>query len=868
MLDRRALAIVAVALFLSACNLRRPEVTLTLAPIETRTPEATAAPDRATATEILTVSPRATQSLTPLPAASDTPTPSVTPSPKPTETLTATETLSPTPSKTDELTATATPTATATETPTPTDRDTDEPAPTETATATDSATPTQTDTDVPTSTARPTATDSAVPTDTPQPTATESPEPSATETPLPTITETREPTATETPLPTSTNTPEPTSTDRPLPTATESPEPTASDPPTVTEAPTLTQTVAASATSTVTATASDLPTAPPSNTPRPSSTPTLEPSPTRILPEAPTETARPTSTPTDSILTSLPQRSAEEGPTETEETLTEVVPTYTALPTADDTEVAKLLATPEPRPTLVPTGTIIPTVPPPAATEVGDEDDPGEDRALAETALASTPVTLLETPRPTPTPTRFQPTVAVRRDLLQAVIQPIVPERSAFTISNPAVYEYNVGVGQVFTFENIQLQGGVRLFLPNPVDPSSFLRTDFKGMLRYKPIGTPQEGEMSYSPYFHGFSGGINSIEENKNRIAELDWSADGRQFSFRIDPPRGTDNANAGVWFWQPIVDATHGATFPIIRDCVAPGYKSCDLVARVGPWFWKTIGVEWSPSRGSNSVLLTLFLPDESRNALAIVQAVRDPNYANNAPQFHRYDYGHWHLDGSGITVSGRRPDGRVIIGAVNSGLQGEQVILDGSSRGLWLRDAVRLPNGQYVALGRPGGPRSGPVALYDQTGRQISAFVGNVAPEDVRWFPDRSAVVVSVQGRQHTLQVADRSISDTTDVTYNPVFGEAGSATSAIPDAVIAGSEYYPGQQLRILVDYLNVRAQPSTSSGIVGGLLQGDYVAVFAGPYDNEDYRWWQIQTADNAFGWIAGTINNAPTVASL
>ena len=479
LLDRRALAIVAVALFLSACNLRRPEVTLTLAPIETRTPGATASPDRVTATEILTISPRATQSLTPRPATSDTPTPSVTPSPKPT----ATETLSPTPSITDELTATDTPTPTHTDTGEPTatvartttDTPTAAVTPSLTNTATATASPTQTDTDVPTGTATSTVTDRSVPTDTdtPQPTATESPEPSAT----------------ETPLPTSTNSPEPTNTDRPLPTATESPEPTATDPPTVTEAPTLTQTVAASATSTVTATASDLPTAPPSNTPRPSSTPTLEPSPTRILPEAPTEAPTPTSTSTDSILTSLPQRSAEEGPTETDDTLTEVVPTYTALPTADDTEVAKLLATPEPRPTLVPTGTIIPTVPPPAATEVGDEDDPGEDRALAETALASTPVTLLETPRPTPTPTRFQPTVAVRRDLLQPVIEPIVPERSAFTISNPAVYEYNVGAGQVFTFENIQLQGGVRLFLPNPVDPSSFLRTDFKGMLRYKPIG-------------------------------------------------------------------------------------------------------------------------------------------------------------------------------------------------------------------------------------------------------------------------------------------------------------------------------------------------------------------------------------------
>ena len=184
--------------------------------------------------------------------------------------------------------------------------------------------------------------------------------------------------------------------------------------------------------------------------------------------------------------------------------LGQLLPTFTALPTADDTEVAKLLATPNPRPTLpatwtaapdlVPAGTVIPSEPTGLAfvfeTVVGVEPDPGDHRALSATALASTPLTRPESLTATPTPTRFQPTVVVRRDLLQPVIQPIVPQRSAFTISNPAVYEFNVGAGQVFTFENIQLQGGVRLFLPNPVDPTSFLRTDFKGMLRYKPIGT------------------------------------------------------------------------------------------------------------------------------------------------------------------------------------------------------------------------------------------------------------------------------------------------------------------------------------------------------------------------------------------
>ncbi len=548
------------------------------------------------------------------------------------------------------------------------------------------------------------------------------------------------------------------------------------------------------------------------------------------------------------------------------------------------------MATPPPRPpqpatlttapTLAPTGTDAATsqppaeVPPSIVASGGPEDDaPRDERVFVSTPSVSTPLAPIIPPTPLPSPTQVQPTVAVRRDLLQPVIPPIVPERAPITISDPAVFEFNVGVGQTFTFENIQLQGGVRLFLPNPVDPNSFLRTDVKGILRYRPLGAVQEVEMSASPFFQGFSGGIANIEGNKNRIIELDWSADGQLFSFRIDPPPGTDKSNAGVWYWHPVPDPTHGPTFPVIRDCPEEGYASCRLVNRTGPpWHWKTTGVQWSPIVGDSRLLLTLQLPDEGRNALAITQATRDPHFGRNLPPVTRYDYGYWNTDGRGITVSGRRADGFVIIGAVDTNLQGERIVLNGSALGLWLRDAVQLPNGRYVALGRPGGPGSGPVALYNQQGQQISGFVGNAPPEDVRWNADRSAVLVSVQGRQHIVQVEGGTIEDSTEATFNPQFGATaggGAATiSGIPSAVIAGAEYYPGQQLRIAIPFLNLRAEPTTSSGIVVQLQLGDYVAIFAGPYDNEGYSWWQVQTAYNAFGWIAATINGAPTVSSF
>lgn len=622
-------------------------------------------------------------------------------------------------------------------------------------------------------------------------------------------------------------------------------------------------------------TATDAP--PPTNTPLPT--------PTRILLLTELPTATPTATATEPVssLQRVEAATPAATPSATDAPVLRSAPPIPPRPTLDETEVAKLLATPEPRPTAPPTWTAAPTLPPTNTIAAPLPDAPAPDEAattrsedvFVSTPLVVTPQSQFEAPdrTPTPTPTIAQPTVAVRSDLLRAVIQPPVSRESTFSISGASVYQYNVGVGEVFSFNNnIQLSGGVRLFLQNPVDPSSFLRTDHKGILRYRPIGAAQEGEFSYSPYQAGYSSQVPTYEQNKNRIVELDWSADGRQFSFRIDTPLGLDNSSAGVWFWQPRLDSQFDPTYQLIRDCPVPGYNPCNMVFPSNARFWKTFGVQWSPVPGDNHVLLSVQLPEEGRNALAIAQALRDPKNADNAPNFIRYDYGSWNPGAQGITVSGRRPDGRVIIGVVNNNLSGERVILDGSSRGLWLRDAVRLPNGQYRALGRPGGPGSGPVALYDQNGNQLSDFVGPAPPEDIRWYPDRSAVVVSVQARQYTIAAAGGPITDYTEATSNPQFSarpaRSARAAQPIPDAVIVNSEFYPGQQLRIAVDYLNLRSEPSTGSAVQRGLEFGDYVAIFAGPYDNEGYRWWQVQTADETFGWLAGAINGTPTLQRL
>ncbi len=661
-----------------------------------------------------------------------------------------------------------------------------------------------------------------------------------------------------------------------LPTPTAPSSPTDIDVPAVTDtiAPSLTVTAQPTPTATLESTSS--PTTQPTRTetPVPGATATIpstvpmatpRASPTRILPRTATATeTAPAESDESATPTAVPELVVRSVGTGTAEATVTAVsspqPTLTPLPTLDATELARLIASPVPPATALVTWTAVATALPSAAPATQ-----GANRLPAGTRLPSTAEAQLgaATFTPTPIPTRFQPTVAVRQELIVEQVPPPVFAPADINIAGASVYQYDVGFDQPFNYQGLQLRGGVALFSPNPAAPGSYLRTDQVGMLWYRPIGAANEGAMSYAPFHEGY--GVPSSELNKNRVVEIDWSADGAQFSFRIDPPPSQDTANAGVWFWQPLRETQTDPTYAVIRDCVTDAYISCQIVNRSNAQNWKTIDVAWSPIRGRSEILLTLELTAESRQALAVVQALRDADYAKEAPEFFRYDYGHWNLDGSGIVVSGRRADGRVIIGEVNSDLRGERLILDASSRGLWLRDAARRPNGQVVALGRLGGPYdNAPVSLYNSAGARLSGPIGDAAPESVRWYSDRSAAVVTVGGRQYTVSVDGGLITDSADLARNPAFGTGSIGVAPVPDAVIQGSEYFPGQQLRTAQN-LNLRAGPSTSQAIIAGLYAGDYVAIIAGPYDNEGYRWWRVQTASDALGWIAGSIGGIPTI---
>jgi dipeptidyl aminopeptidase/acylaminoacyl peptidase len=207
-----------------------------------------------------------------------------------------------------------------------------------------------------------------------------------------------------------------------------------------------------------------------------------------------------------------------------------------------------------------------------------------------------------------------------------------------------------------------------------------------------------------------------------------------------------------------------------------------------------------------------------------------------------------------------------------------------------GLWLGYANQAADGRIFALGAPG-DRSGPreaLRLYDMAGQPVSApIMGDPAApiERVEWSPDGLAVLVQIGGRQFTVSVTGTVSEITAQVqgaaAINWVSGNlppseelataavtpATPAVSGIPSGVIAGSAYQPGQQLRVYVLELNIRTGPGTEYPAVRGpLVPGDYVAILAGPMTTPDnVVWWQVQTADNYVGWIAGEINGSSTL---
>ncbi|GAB1420911.1 hypothetical protein MASR2M15_10390 [Anaerolineales bacterium] len=489
---------------------------------------------------------------------------------------------------------------------------------------------------------------------------------------------------------------------------------------------------------------------------------------------------------------------------------------------------------------------------------------PGGDELVENTPIASTPE--FQGLGPTSTPT-LAPTVFVDPSLIQPMVTAIPIQFPTFSNPSLKAYTFSFSAGS-FAFNNQIINRDVSLFAANPLYSDSYAMTDPNGIMYFR---TPNgdEGTFTFAPFYEGFM--VASAEDNKNRIIELEWSPDGRQLAYLINPPGGTDTVNAGVWFWQESQALSTDPTYTLLRDCAYEGQASCSIVSGRPANHWRSIRMDWSPD--SNHLLITMYLPDEGRQAVAVVQAVRDSYYANTAPDIRRYDSAYW-VNANEIIVSGRRPsDGQVVIAKTDGNLNNEQLLFDASAAGLWVQDAIQSPNGRIIALGRPCCP-DGPLQLMDGQGNFLSEPIGDAYPSRVEWFADFSGVVLTVNGRQYTAKVDSGAVYETrTSASAPPVVpadpdvfvpvGATAEPLSILPESIIADNAFgfVPGQNVRVLAaDGLNLRASPSLYGEVIGSVENGEFVALLAGPYQADNYGWWKILTARQEIGWIAGDQN--------
>lgn len=699
---------------------------------------------------------------------------------------------------------------------------------------------------------------------------------------LPIVTPTVAPTFTPRPtdivqVPTETATPRPTNTATltVTPRPTNTPIPTDTPTNTATATVTLTGTQTPTNTATATATFTLTPTFTPSNTPTetPSPTNTPVPSPTPIVFASHTPSPSPSFTPTlTATVTPEPSSTATNTPTNTP-TFT---PTPTNTPDLDATANAELLLTraaASDTPVLATftavaqasaTNTLIPPTLDVTPTFITATPNTGiiPTPIIEFTPVESTPIVDLNAPTATATPfNRITPSPFPINEIPATLqvqdrdeVQVLAP---TFNNTTTTALTFNVGAGQFF-FNGEALGGssGVRLFSVNPADPNSFARTDINGFLTFRPINGG-ETPLTTSPFYNGFS--VSSAETNENFVSDIAWSPNGQRFAFIVQPASGTDNINAGVWFW----DAGSNTSGTLLHDCPFEGYNSCNLTSRpVGNW--QSIDVEWSPN--SSAVVITARLTTEGRQGI-FISNMNFETRRPEAPPFVRWDNAQW-INNAQLLVSGRSPDGRSLIATYNvqSG-QVDNVIFDASANGLFIFDAVQHPNGQIVAIGREGGAFDGAYRMYRidaGVATPISGFVGNSPPQAVNWSANYGEAVLTVDGQQVIINADTGSTSSAIvsgNVQVGPGFSTNASGETVIqappPSGVVANSRYNAGQQIQYIGEIpRNMRIQPDASAAFADIINPTEFVTILAGPYESGGYEWWQVSNTNGTRAWVS------------
>jgi hypothetical protein len=428
----------------------------------------------------------------------------------------------------------------------------------------------------------------------------------------------------------------------------------------------------------------------------------------------------------------------------------------------------------------------------------------------------------------------------------------------SFNTTNPTVITraFALGGGGAFSVTN-----GIRnptLFVPNPVFPNSYLMTDETGLIFEVNGGEQQRftgGQFPDTP---------TSRADNNHVIVDAVWSPDGRAVAIIVDSWSVDNQATSddGVWFYVP------GEIAPtqLLVHCPPNAPEQCQITQIPGvPYTYIARSIVWSPN--SQYILAEADGFDIGRRVLFVLSRGTS---RSNRPNALYYEYGDWAGDGQRIVVSGRGPDGRVILGSVALDGSDERIALDGSAVGLWLQDGVQRPDGTLVALGRPG-DANGAMQIYDQNGVALTGLIGTSRPVVVKWSPGRSAVYLQTEDGRKFVADVNGGISEITSQVGDiravnwgrqPPDSGTGVAFGEPPSGVIEGARLEPGQQLRVnsTTGLLNLRENPSRSANSIGLVNNGEYVAILAGPVEADGVEWWRVQIANGQQGWIAGRIN--------
>lgn len=487
-----------------------------------------------------------------------------------------------------------------------------------------------------------------------------------------------------------------------------------------------------------------------------------------------------------------------------------------------------------------------------------------------ETALPGTTEGIVQTATPgglpplggTPALPTFTP-VASQTPEINLIPNEPQPAPTGITVDLPESLAFVLSVtsGGGVSGAPFDLPGGAETFDFNPVN-GELARVDGGGSILLSAGAAGEAQRLTASP-FSEFAPA--SPETNNARVAQVGWSPDGRYLAFRVDTysdgAGDNDSANDGIWIYEPgsVGASATAPSYQLTRDC--PPQAGCDLVQRGnGPYQVRSLGFAWNPR--SDQLLVSLDLPEEGRRAFTVVGAGADPNLL---PAIARYDYASWANDGQSVIVSGRGPDGQVVLGRANPDGGALQVLLNGTSAGLWLQDAVERPDGRVIALGSPGGPDT-PQALYRSDGSPITAPIGDSAPRRVAWSPDRSAVLVvtGIEGFAPRYFVA--SVDGTIQEITGAVAGALAVEWAAAPPAALALTPFAPppvataltpgGRAVVVYPGGVNLRAAPSLNAEIVDGLDLGEDMDVLEGPVSAEGITWWRVRTDINTEGWVA------------